>query len=449
MNVERVSPNDLTELVTETPAGPQQMGAILRLGSPIPVAAVVGALGERVSRVGRLRQRLVVVPVGLGRPVWVDDGAFDIARHVRRHVSPRVPGESELRAVAASDVACPLPRDRPLWRATLFTDAEGGCHAVVLTLHHMLADGIGGLAALSELVDSDATTPLTAFPGPAPTRADLIRDVGAARIRALRELPAVARRLRAAVSELAGGARGGSGHRLAARTSLNRPIGRRRTLGVTRVPLAAVVDAAHRSGATVNDVLLAAVGGTFGGTLRARGEAVDDIVISVPVSGRPNAGADRLGNRVGVMPVRVPTVGPPRDRLAAVAAATSRDRQKWRSTRSGRGSSALILGVAFRGLARLHLFAWFIDRQRLVNTFLTNIRGPDTRLHLLGTPITGIEAISPIAGNVGIAFTALSYAGTLTITVIADPSLCPDIAATCTRLLRELDELTAAGNPGI
>ena len=51
-----------------------------------------------------------------------------------------------------------------------------------------------------------------------------------------------------------------------------------------------------------------------------------------------------------------------------------------------------------------------------------------------------------ITGNITVAFAALSYAGSLNVTVIADPELCPDLPDIVQALQRELDVLTAAGD---
>jgi hypothetical protein len=103
-----------------------------------------------------------------------------------------------------------------------------------------------------------------------------------------------------------------------------------------------------------------------------------------------------------------------------------------------------LLAPAFRILARLRLLRWFIDRQRLVTTFVTNVRGPAQPLTFLGTSITDLVAVPGITGNITVAFGALSYAGHLTVTVIADPDHCPDLPQIARAVQRELDALTAA-----
>ena len=83
-----------------------------------------------------------------------------------------------------------------------------------------------------------------------------------------------------------------------------------------------------------------------------------------------------------------------------------------------------------------------IDHQRLVHTFVTNLRGPERPLSLSGIPIAGLVPLGAISGNITVAFAVLSYAETLTITVIADPETCPDLKELGEDLKREMQALT-------
>jgi len=137
------------------------------------------------------------------------------------------------------------------------------------------------------------------------------------------------------------------------------------------------------------------------------------------------------------MPVRVPVDGPLDARLRHVGEVT---RVRKGSTR---GASAVLVGPAFRLLAGAGVFRWFVDRQRLVNSFLTNLRGPDQPLSLAGAPILTIVPITVTASNVGVAFAALSYAGRLGVTVIADPDVVPEIDELAATLAAELVAIAA------
>lgn len=415
---ERVSTDDLMSVATERGSTPMQVGAVLMLdGSEgLEPGLVADALADRVCGVPRLRQRLVEVPWGCGRSVWVDDRDFAVDRHFSAISCPTPGGESAVLGVAAEMLGARLPRDRPLWAAKLVTDTGGGA-ALILVFHHVLADGIGGLAVLAGLVDSAPEAHDHEFPVRMPSRAQLAVQAAKDRMRSAARLPAELGRLAGAASQL----RPVFGRRLA-RSSLNRPTGPRRRFATVRVDLSQIHGAARAHEATVNDVVLSAVAAALHRLLRIRGERVDDFVVSVPFSARRQASARDLGNKSGVIPLHVSGVGDPGRRLESVAVASRAAKQ------AQRGASTALLGPFFRLLAAAGLFRWFIERQRLIHTFISNVRGPEIRLSFLGHPITGIIPLSSASGNVTVSFAVLSYAGSLTITLIADPETCPDLS---------------------
>lgn len=431
--IQRASPGDVTELLCDTTGTSMQVGAVLVLDSRLDPAAVRAALAERVTAVPRLRQRLRPTPFGCGRPVWSDDADFDIDRHVGVLGCAAPGGEQDLLDAVARIVMRRLPTDRPLWSATLITGLAAGRSALVVIFHHVLADGIGGLAVLARLVDGAPLSTDPAFPRPVPMTPELLADALRSRGRALLRLPATLRLLRAATVELGAGRPGP-----APRTSLNRPVGPLRAIRVARIDLATLHGAARAHGATVNDAVVSAAAGALRSVLAARGEPVDELVFSIPVSARRNADATDLGNQVGVIPIAVPATGQPGPRLADIAAITRR-----RKT-SRPGSSAALFGPVFRTLARLGIFDWFINRQHLVNSFVSNLRGPDRRLHLLGAQVVEVLPVSMTTGNVTVAFSALSYAGGLVVTVIADPERCPDLPALAAAVEAELGKIASA-----
>jgi diacylglycerol O-acyltransferase / wax synthase len=141
----------------------------------------------------------------------------------------------------------------------------------------------------------------------------------------------------------------------------------------------------------------------------------------VPVTGRPSATADRLGNNTGVRPIAVPTLTDDNARLAEIISLTRTRREL------ARASSAGPLGLAFRALSRLGLFQTFIQHQRLVHTFETNMRGPAEPLSFGGHRVSAVVPAAVNPGNIGVAFDALSYAGILSVTLVTDPDIVEDL----------------------
>jgi WS/DGAT/MGAT family acyltransferase len=415
--IQRATAEDLVLLATDVGPAPMQVGAVLRLGGVLDASVAEEEIGRRIVAIPRLRQRLEAVPIGCGRPIWLDAPTFELRDHLQFVDLGGSGVEADVLAVAAEVVEKPLPASKPLWRMVVVSGLRDGCSALVVAFHHLLSDGIGGLAMLAALVDGADPPEDPAWPRPAPSRARLARDALRRRLDAVRSSGTAWRRLRAAAEQLRPSGRSTG----APRCSLNAPTGATREVALARVPLEEARDAAHAAGVTINDLVLTAVTATLGALLSRRGERVESLVVSVPVSGRDPTGGAELGNQVGAVPVELPVAGEDSERLRATAAATSRAKQGWR------GASNALLGPVFRLLAALRLFRRFVERQHLVNTFVTNLRGPDAQLGFLGTPITEVAAITVVPGNVTVCFAVLSYAGSLVVSVVADPERCAEL----------------------
>jgi Wax ester synthase-like Acyl-CoA acyltransferase domain len=72
------------------------------------------------------RQVLYVPRPGLGRPLWVDAPAFDLADHVRVVPVPAPGDEAALLRAAEQLRRVRLDRSQPLWQMWLLPRAAGG-----------------------------------------------------------------------------------------------------------------------------------------------------------------------------------------------------------------------------------------------------------------------------------------------------------------------------------
>jgi hypothetical protein len=123
---DRATAADRAFLAMDAGGEPEQFGVVLLLeaGDGLSSDSVRAVLDERVRAVPRLTRTLVRSPPGRGGPRWVDDEHFDIRRHVRSLRCPAPGDEPALLACALAEVRRRLPRDRPLWSATLVTGLE-------------------------------------------------------------------------------------------------------------------------------------------------------------------------------------------------------------------------------------------------------------------------------------------------------------------------------------
>lgn len=433
--LERASTADLALLAIESGGVvPEHVGAVLVLdtGRGVDVASAQRVLTERIRAVPRLRQRLVRVPFGCGRPVWVDDPGFDATRHVRSRPCPAPGGEQALLDVAAAIINEPLPRSRALWAAVFVPDPVGGTVGLVLVLHHVLADGLDGLAILARLLDGAEPGPGGSFPRPFPTRRRLVAEAFRSRLRAPGRSRAEGRALRRTP------AADPVPVRRAVACSLLHATGRRRRFAVARADLGAVHAAGHRHGGTVNDVLLAAVGGALHTLLEGRGEEVEAFRIAVMVAGGKKASADAPGNQAVPLVVDVPGTGTPAQRLERTSGVV----RAARGSTTGRSPRA-VSPTLLRLLAAAGLYRLYLRHQRRLHTLVSNVPGPARPLTLDGVRVSAIVPVAVAeAGNLTVNIIALSYAGTLTVTLSADPDLVPDLPLLAAALQAELDAVT-------
>jgi WS/DGAT/MGAT family acyltransferase len=436
-NIERASSTDLAFLAMDTGKVPQQFAVILILDRPgdFSLSQLRQIVSDRIVAIPRLRQRLIKVPPGCGRPLWIDDPDFHINRHVRA-VPCRAPGdERALHDTALSVIMAPLPRWAPLWSVVLITELAEDAAAVVIVLHHVLADGLGGVNVLAALVDPGAAPVDLPFPRPTPRLRSLARDAWLTRLVGLRRAIGSWRLLRRAMF-----AGGGFRPARAVPCSLVQPTGPRRKMAVIRLDRAQLAAAAHRNAATTNDAVLVAVARALHQALRSRGELVDPIAITVPVSGRRPSGGPAVGNLVSPMLVDVPTGGDVGERLAQVESAVRAHKE------AATGPPPIaIMGGLFRLLARLGGYRFYMNHQHRFHTLVTHVRGPIEPVRLGGNEV--IAAI-PVGvgegGNMTAYFEVLSYAGMLTIAVIVDPDHGPDLDDLARRLEDELNSIIAS-----
>jgi WS/DGAT/MGAT family acyltransferase len=428
---DRASASDLAFLAMDTGPVPGQIAAIVVL-DPDPAFDLAQAerlIAERVPVIPRLRQRLVRVPPGCGRPIWLDDSDFDIRRHIRR-VRCRDPGdEAALLDTAVGVVVEALPRSWPLWSVVFITGVHGDRVALVVVLHHVLADGIGGLAVLGSLLEDVPSPPAGGFPRRRPRVGRLTADAFLERLRAVSRAPSAWRNLRTSMV-----AAGGLAPARAAPCSLVQRTGPRRRLGVVRADLAALRAAAHRHGGTVNDAVLTAVAGALHRVLKDRGESVDTLAVAVPVAGRRSTTTSQLGNLVAPLLVTVPATGDPAQRLRQVAAAV----------RAGKAAATgpppiSVLGPVFRAAAALGGYHWYMNRQHRLHTLVSHVRGPEQAATFASARVAQVIPVAVAeAGNLTVSFEVFSYAGTLTITAVVDPDHFPDLPVLTDGLQAEL-----------
>ena len=443
---DRLSGLDAGFLALERVETPMHIGSLVVLegapffdaGGRFRLADVRNLVASRLHRIPRFRQRPMAVPLDLGRPVWVDDGRFDIGYHVRLTALPAPGDHHQLEALFERVQAQMLDRSRPLWELWFVEGLVGGEVGLILKTHHALVDGISGVDVATVLFDLEpdppATVPPDWLPRPPPTPVRLLADTVAEDVAAMAQVGRVVagavqfpQRAAARLGEVARGVATVAEDRLfAPRLSINRPVGRNRRFRGVRIPLADVKEVRAAFGGTVNDVVLAGVSGGLARLLTARGELRDDTVLKVccPVSVRADDEHLALGNKVSALIVPVAVGDPdPVGRLASVRATTEGLKER----RQAVGASALVGLTDFMAPTLLHLGARLAHRQSFFNVICTNVPGPQIPLYCLGARVREAYPMVPLSRNLGVGIAILSYCGSLHVGVLADRDAVDDV----------------------
>ena len=317
---DRLSALDASFLHLERPETPMHIGALTVFeGEPFftesrrfRLADARTLVASRLHLLPRFRKRVMTVPLDAAHPIWVDDRRFEIEHHVRFTALPAPGTREQLLALFSRVQAQLLDRSRPLWELWFVEGLEGGHVGLIQKTHHALVDGVSGVDVATMLLDF--TPDAVVFDAPpwrpehAPTPGRLLIDSIRERFvepSGIAQLANDAIQMPRHVAERAGElARSvltaAEGARVAPRTSLNAPVGRQRSFGTVRVPLDDLKSVRAAFGGTVNDVVLAGIGGGLARLFDARSELTPDLVLNVfcPVSVRDDSQARaRSGTR--------------------------------------------------------------------------------------------------------------------------------------------------------
>lgn len=460
--VTHLSPLDVWFWDVEDRANHQHIGSLAVFEGPEPdVADFRECLGAVLPRVPRYRQRCVPVPLGLGRPVWVDCDP-DLVYHVRRTGLPAPGGDAELTTLMGRVMSQPLDRTRPLWETWLVSGLTEGRWAVVSKVHHCVVDGVAGtdvMAALFDTTPERGEAPLDDRVVVAPpTRLDLLRDAawhsladplaGAlAAGRALRRPVSAARsaaRFTRGLADLLTAAVPTEAH------GLNSGIGTHRLYAMARTSAEDVRAVRAVTGATFNDVALAATTAGFRSLLLHRGEVLtegDTIRTMVPVSLRTEADHGQFDNRVSTMFVELPVgIADPAGQLRDIQSET----RFHKDTGEAQTAAAMITGLGYlppvlvEPATRVVARAFNRHVQHSFATVTTNVPGPPIPLYVLGRRLVELFPYVLVGEGLTVGIAMFSYEGALTFGITGDVDASPDVEILARGIEEGMADLVAA-----
>ena len=459
---ERMSKVDTAWLRMDCDANLMMIVGVWQLAPGIKHAAVCERIENSLLKYDRFKQRVIGDAAGA---TWVNDRNFDLANHILLEKLPATSKGAEggqqlaLQDRVAALATQRLDPKRPLWQMHLIEDYTGPDgvkgSALIVRIHHCIADGIALISVTMSLVDGGTPPPErrkkdAVVAGAEDWLTDVFRDtllkpftditvkalgaVGEGAARSLGMLGDPRKGMQQGVSGsmdmakvLLQVVKDGAALALMPDDSKTRlkgkPGGKKKVAWCQPIPLEEVRAVGKALNCSINDVLLSCVAGALGEYLKSHGDDVkgQEIRAMVPVNLRPLDQAHKLGNRFGLVPLVLPIgVENPIERVYEVR----------RRMAALKGSYQPLLAfslLAVAGLlikpaqdAMLNLFA------KKTTAVMTNVPGPREKLKFCGATLEQSMFWVPQSGDVGLGVSILSYGGGVQFGVITDSLLCPD-----------------------
>jgi len=438
---EKMSAVDTAWLRMDRPTNLMMIVGVMVFSQPIEFERLRNTVAARlVARYRRFRQCAVEE---MGGAWWQDDPDFDLDAHLRRRALPAGAGKQELQALAGELAVQPLNPGKPLWRFDLIEQYNGGS-AMVVRIHHSIADGIALVGVVLSLTDLSAdakaqaqvsmeTAQAEVDDPPAGLLESVAQTLGSAISRGT-ELGGKALDLASDRDRLATYGRHGVGlltelvkllamppdssTRLKGKTSTTK-----RVAWSEPIPLPEVKALGKALGCSVNDILLSAVAGALRAYFVQKGDSVEGVEVRamIPVNLRSASDAGTLGNRFGLGTLSLPVhEGNPFARLFLV-----RERM---NQLKGSYQPPLTLGIlAAVGIAPKIVQQQFLDiLAAKASTVMTNVPGPRQPLYLAGSCLDQCMFWVPQSGDIGVGVSILSYNDKVQFSLIADRHFVPD-----------------------
>lgn len=360
----------------------------------------------------RFRMRVADPRGKLGKPAWVDDG-FELTDHIVRAELAGPDQRQALQDLVSDEMSTPLDYAKPLWKLQFVENFRDGS-AMVARIHHCIGDGISLMQVIMGMADPE-------------TREADVATVGVRKNEGRDHAPMTSGSKLLRAVKVGGSATRSLGHLLSMRadpkTLFKGPLGKeKRARWSSEVPLPTIKAIGRSLGATVNDVLVAAVTESLRSYLGERGRPAParDFRAVIPVNIR-RPGEDRLGNQFGLVYLVLPVAQTGwRERVLAV---------KERMDGLKKSPEAFVVYAVLKALGATHagLQSKVVKLlSKNATTVLTNVPGPRRPLYLCGREVDDMMFWVPQSGRLGLGVSILSYNGQVRVGIAADTNLVPD-----------------------
>lgn len=462
----RLSPVDTAWLRMDAPGNLMMIVGVDLLEGPCDAPRLKRLLENTLLAYPQFRSRVVMDPSGAW---WEEDADFDLDHHLVRIGLPGKGGKAELQKLVATLAGQALDPMRPLWQFHLVENFDGG-HALIVRIHHCIADGIALIGVLLSMTtdrpdapDPDLARPARHEAGEGDWWDPWLKPFTQGTVKALDATGDIASKVLQAYGavlsdpNLAGEAAteyarvatqvskdiiGLALMQTDTATSLKgRPGGAKVVAWNEPLPLPDVKAVGKALGCSVNDVLLACAAGAIRGYLLARGDDLEgaELRAMVPVNLRGPGKPKSLGNKFGLVPLLLPVgIEHPVERVLEV-------HRRMHELKEGYMPVIAMAILGMTGLAPRMVQKQVLDLLASKATaVMTNVPGPQQALYMAGSRMKQMMFWVPQSGDIGMGVSILSYGGAVQFGLITDKKLCRDPQAIIDRFAPEFENLVHA-----
>lgn len=388
-------------------------------------------IAGRMDKLVPLGYQLIDVPFKFHHPMWRENCEVDFEYHIRPWQLDPPGGRRELDEAIGKIASTPLDRAHPLWEMYFVEGLANDRIAVVLKIHHALADGVASANLMAHGMDLMPTPQSGSYHSdPAPTKRELVGAAFVDHMRHIGRIPATIRYTAQGVRRVRRSSRKLSPELTMPFTPpptfMNHMLTPERRFATATLALADVKATGKKLGATINDMVLAMSSGALRTLLlRYDGKAVP-LLASVPVSF--NFDPERIsGNYFSGMMVAIPAdLEDPLERVRA-----AHDNAVWaKESHQLLGPELISRWAAYWPPSGTEaLFRYLANRDgqnKVLNLNISNVPGPRERGRVGGALVTEIYSVGPLTAGSGLNITVWSYVDQLNISVLSDGATVKD-----------------------
>jgi len=434
--VKRLSGWDAVLLYSETPNVHMHTikAAVIELAEnrrDFDIEAFRHVIGGRLNKLEPFMYQLVDIPFKFHHPMWREHCEVDLSYHIRPWRLPAPGGRRALDEAIGRIGSTPLDREHPLWEMYFVEGLADNRVAVVVKIHHALADGVASanlMARGMDLVPTPDSGPRVT--DPAPTKRELISSAFVDHLRHVGRIPATVRYTAQGLGRVRRSSRKLSPELtrpfVPPPTFMNHMLTPERRFATATLALRDVKETGKKLGATINDMVLALSTGALRTLLLRYDGTAEPLLASIPVS--YDFSPERIsGNRFSGMLVALPADSD--DPLERVRA-SHENAVSAKESHHLMGPELISRWAAYWPPAATEVaFRWASSRDgqnKVLNLNISNVPGPRERGRVGGALVTEIYSVGPLTAGSGLNITVWSYVDQLNISVLADGSTVKD-----------------------